>query len=280
MNITEDIRVIGLDLDSTLLKDDKTISDYTKSVLERAIEKGIYILPATGRVVSGIPECVKAVKGIEYAVCSNGASVLNLSTGEEIYSSKIPLTDALAFIDLAEKYDTMYDCYAEGRGYAEKRFMDKLECYGMEPVMMKLARQTRTTVSSLKECLTEMQCDVEKFNLFFADNEKRLKAMEELSKIPYLKITSSLPNNIEINARDCNKGTALIGFARKLGFTREQVMACGDGSNDYDMIVAAGIGVAMSNAKEELKQAADYITVSNEEDGVAKAIERLCIRMK
>ena len=83
-------------------------------------------------------------------------------------------------------------------------------------------------------------------------------------------------NNIEINAANCNKGTALLGFAAKFGYGKEQVMACGDGSNDYEMILMSGVGVAMENGLDNIKEIADYITVSNEQDGVAKAIEHFC----
>ena len=116
--------------------------------------------------------------------------------------------------------------------------------------------------------------------MFFLDLEERAKVLEDLSKIPYLKVTSSLTNNLEINALHCNKGEALLNFGEKMGFDRSQVMCCGDGNNDYDMVCMCGVGVAMMNAVDSLKEAADYITYSNEEDGVARAIERLCMRMQ
>ena len=280
MTIDQDIRVIGLDLDSTLLRDDKTISDYTKRILEKAIERGIYVLPATGRAMNAVPECVRAVKGIRYAVCSNGASVVNLETEEELYSSKIDLEYALEILDKLEAYGTMYDCYIDGCGYTEKRFYDFLDHYGVEPHIKKLINSTRMPIDNLKEMMIKLGKPVEKFNMFFLDLEERARIYEELSKAPGIKVTSSLTNNLEINGVNCNKGAALLGFAERMGFTREQVMACGDGNNDYDMICMCGVGVAMMNAVELLKEAADYITYTNEEDGVAKAIERLCMRMQ
>ena len=280
MVINQDIRVVGLDLDSTLLKDDKTISAYTKHTLEKAIERGIYILLATGRVMNAIPDCVKAIEGIRYAVCSNGAAVVDLETGDELYSAKIPFSQALEVFDILDSYGTMFDCYIAGAGYTERRFYEHLDRYGIEPHISRMIRKTRQPVEDLRQTILDLNCPVEKFNIFFLDLEERAKVLEDLSKIPYLKVTSSLTNNLEINALHCNKGEALLNFGEKMGFDRSQVMCCGDGNNDYDMVCMCGVGVAMMNAVDSLKEAADYITYSNEEDGVARAIERLCMRMQ
>lgn len=271
-----DIKVIGLDMDGTLLRDDKTISEYTESVLRRAIDQGIHILPATGRVKIGIPECIRGMEGIRYGICSNGASVLDLETGEEIYSCRISTEDAIKMVDIMEEYDTIYDAYIDGQGYVDERFYYHLEQFKIEDEIGKMYTKTRKPILSLRSFIIEGNYQIEKFNMFFSDPEKRLQALESLSQLGFVKVTSSLYNNIEINAADCNKGTALLGFASKLGYVKEQVMSCGDGSNDFEMISMSGVGVAMENGLAEIKDAADYITVTNEEDGVAKAIEYFC----
>ncbi|MDO4554222.1 MAG: Cof-type HAD-IIB family hydrolase [Lachnospiraceae bacterium] len=280
MTVDQDIRVVGLDLDGTLLRDDKTISEWTRHVLEQAALRGIYVLPATGRTRTGIPDFVQAIEGIQYGVCSNGATVVDLSTGEEIYSSKLSYEDSLRLLDIIEGYHTMHDCYIEGEGYTEERYIEELSAYGVEPKIQELIKNTRTSVKDLRQVIEELQCPVEKFNMFFQDLNKREKVLKELSKLPFIKVTSSLTNNLEINAADCNKGSALLGFAKAKGFSKEQVMCCGDGNNDYDMIRMCGIGVAMTNGVENIKEAADYITYTNNEDGAAKAIVRLCFRMQ
>ena len=92
-----------------------------------------------------------------------------------------------------------------------------------------------------------------------------------------MEITSSIPNNLEINARGVTKGRGLLVLAETLGLSRSQVMACGDSGNDLTMIQNAGLGVAMANATPEVLAAADFVTASNNEDGVAKAIERFVL---
>ena len=93
-----------------------------------------------------------------------------------------------------------------------------------------------------------------------------------------LSISDSMGTNLEINAPGVNKGMGLIQLGRLLGIEREEIMACGDGLNDLAMLRAVGFGVAMANGNEEVKKYADYVTGSNDEDGVAKAIEKFVLR--
>ena len=92
-----------------------------------------------------------------------------------------------------------------------------------------------------------------------------------------MELVGSLKYNIEINAKGVNKGTGLVRLGRLLGIPREEIMACGDGDNDTAMLREAGFGVAMANAEEQVKRAADYITSGNEEEGAARAIEKFVL---
>ena len=119
---------------------------------------------------------------------------------------------------------------------------------------------------------------MDKIQALFADMEERDAAWKELEQQGGLALVGSLGYNIEINAAGVNKGTALVELGRILGIKREEIMACGDGDNDADMLREVGLGVAMENAIDTVKEAADYITVSNNEQGAAKAIERFALR--
>ena len=112
--------------------------------------------------------------------------------------------------------------------------------------------------------------------MFFAREEERQKAFTELEKVPDLAVTCSLVNNLEINDRSCNKGDALLNLGKILDISLDQIMACGDGNNDYEMIKQAGTGVAMENGEPGVKKIADFITKTNDEEGVAFAIEHFC----
>ena len=110
--------------------------------------------------------------------------------------------------------------------------------------------------------------------MFFSDMDDRRKTLEELKILKTSKVCSGMPNNIEINHGEVNKGNALKWLCEKLDIDISELIAFGDGGNDIDMIKTAGCGVAMANACEELKKISDIITKSNDEDGVAYILER------
>ena len=141
-------------------------------------------------------------------------------------------------------------------------------------------QETQLMDVSVQGTLGVTEEDVEKINIFLADLKDREPLCRELEQEPDLVITSSLYNNLEINASSATKGRALMWLADYLKIDREATMALGDGGNDLSMIQAAGIGVAMVNGLEEVKAAADFITMSNDEDGVAAAVEKFVLNSK
>lgn len=267
--------IVAADLDGTLLTDEKKLTDKNKKVIEKVIEKGGYFVPATGRPISGIPEFLKEIKGAKYIILSNGATVFNMQTEEIIYRNQFTPEEAKKLITILRGFDTMFDFYADGVGRIEANFLEDLQKYNIEPEIQKVVKKTRRPVDSLDAFLEKEQCYVEKFNMFFAEQERREEVRAELKKIPNILVTSSLANNLEINAATCNKGNALKALADYLGIEIEKTMTFGDNSNDIAMIKEAGLGVAMKNGSDEAKKAADYISeYSNNESGVGLAIEK------
>ena len=119
---------------------------------------------------------------------------------------------------------------------------------------------------------------VEKINYFFNNQDERLRARKALEARGDVLVSSSFRNNLEINAMGADKGSALLRLANHLGIGRTETMAFGDGENDLSMIECAGFGVAMENGEEVVKAAADYITITNNEAGVAKAIRQFVLK--
>ena len=172
-------------------------------------------------------------------------------------------------------FQTMYDVYIDGSGWGEARFMERMEDYGISPVIRKMIKETRRVVPNVIEEVKMRACSVEKINYFFGDLQERQRAREALLLRGDVLVSSSFPNNLEINAPGAAKGEALLRLAEKLGIEPQQTMGFGDGENDLTLIQKAGIGVAMGNAVESLKEEADYVTSTNDEDGVAAALEHL-----
>ena len=138
---------------------------------------------------------------------------------------------------------------------------------------------TRVPTKGMRSYVVDSRNSVEKFNLFFKQEREcsRIEAREALKRFSYLTVTSSIGNNLEINHMEATKGSGLSALADYLCLERDQVMAFGDGENDISMLKAAGMGVAMENASSIVKDSADTVTLSNDEDGVALAIEKFVL---
>ena len=274
-----DIRLIAVDLDGTLLNSQKELTPRTKEALTRAAEKGVHIVPATGRTFGGVPEMVRSLPFVRYGICINGGSVWDAQIDGAIHTAEIPYERAEEIFDYVEQFHTMYDCYVDGWGKSDRKFFDHLLDYVDEDVV-KIIKATRSPVDDFRGYIRSLGHDIQKIILFFRDLEVHDRMIEKIrADLPDMAVTAALPCNIELNNKDANKGAALRILCEHLGFGSEQAMAFGDGGNDQSMIETAGLGVVMANGVPELKAAADYITLSNDEDGVAAAIEKFVLNV-
>ena len=273
------IKMIGLDLDGTLLTDKKELTARTKAVISSALRRGIVVLVATGRPWMGIPEELRNFPGMRYALTSNGARVIDTQENRVIEEHLLSPRLALKVLETCGKYDTLQEVYFDGQGYAPADKMAVVERYHRNPSMCEYMRKTRIPVDNIFKLVKEENRGLDKVQALFADMEERTQAWRELREVSGLELVGSLKYNIEINAAGVNKGTGLVNLGKMLGIKRGEIMAFGDGDNDIVMLKEVGIGVAMANAEAKVKEAADYITMSNEEDGVAEAIEKMVLRV-
>ena len=262
--------MIGMDLDGTLLKTNKELTAYTKDVLKRAAEQGIIVMPATGRPFSGIPKELTGLQEIRYAVTANGARVIDMEKNEVIVEELLAYDIAEVILTIFERYDTFREIYYHGIGYASKEALTRIDKYLNIPAMADYITSTRVPVDDVRAKFEEMNQPVDKIQALFTSVEDRDAARKEIEEVSGIEITGALPMNLEINAAGVNKGKAMIELGKVLGIPREEIMAFGDGNNDLKMLKEVGTGVAMENAIPSLKEAADYVTLSNDEEGVAK----------
>lgn len=273
----QQIKMIGLDLDGTLLNTKKELTDHTRRVLAEAINAGILVLMATGRPFTGIPEELRTFPGIHYALTSNGARVLDTDHNKILIEQLLPMESAKKALRIFEKYDTLSEIYFDGQGYADAAKLDNVGKYHHDPNMWNYVRTTRIAVPDIWDVIAKENRNMDKVQALFANMDERAAAWKELSELKELELVGSLSYNIEINAAGVNKGTALVALGEMLGIPRESIMACGDGDNDVHLLQEVGFGVAMANAQPQVKEAADHITASNDEDGVARAIEKFAL---
>ena len=278
-----DIKIIALDLDGTLLDSEKRLSETNRKALERAAEKGVLIVPTTGRFFGMMPPAVRDLPFVRYAITINGAQVYDRETDTAIVRDEIPLEMALQVMELLDRYDVIYDCYRQNWGWMTAALQEKAADYATNEHYLKMVREFRKPVPELKAHLRETAADgdVQKVMLF-APNRERSTAIDCLRRLsdeitarfPEIKVTASTWNNIELNIKTAHKGNALKRFAEHLGYTLEKCMAFGDGMNDFTMVEAAGLGVAMENAEPEVKRVAKWLAPSNDADGVAAGLEK------
>lgn len=268
------IELIALDLDGTLLNSEKCLSKRNKEALVQCIQRGIQIIPATGRALNGIMEEIRTIPGINYAITTNGGSIADLANGKSLNRHALSNKKALEIFQIIKKYNAMYDPYINGRGVTQPEFVEHMAQYGLPPVIQKMIRITRDTVPDIIRHVKECGEEVEKINIYLNSLEELEVLRGELSSMDGIIISSSLKNNLEINAPGATKGNALTWLSGYLGIDRDATLAFGDGENDISMLEAAGFGIAMANGLEVVKQVADEITLTNDEDGVAAAMER------
>lgn len=277
-----DIKMIAMDLDGTLLTTDKKLESRTRQALFQAAERGILIIPATGRSLTGLAPEVRALPFIRYVITGNGAAVWDLERQELVVRRAFSTEKALELWDFISGYHTMQDACVDGRARMEPEYYDRVGEFMQDEPRCLLIRSTRTPTKGLRELVADEKTVVEKFNLFFREDgeEQRQQAREDLRRLGGLSVTSSLGNNLEINHIDATKGKGLLALASYLGVSMGQVMAFGDGENDISMLQAAGMGVAMGNAPEEVKAAANLVTLDNDEEGVAYSIEKYVLKIR
>ncbi len=270
--------MIAFDLDGTLLNSEKELTDRTKQVLKEAAREGIYVLPATGRPLRGLPEELMNLPEIRYAVTANGARIMENGKEEPIFKKLIPEEYLHKIVNIFEEYDVLCDVYYDGVGYSEKEKLACIREYAPSEAVAKYILRTRMPVQNIHEKIDVEHRPADKLQALFRHREDKWKAWERIKALGCVEVTGALENNVELNALGVDKGTALLKLGEMLGIAKEEIMAFGDGANDIKMLQTVGTGVAMANAMSVLKEVADAHTLSNDEDGVAYYIEENVLR--
>ena len=275
--MNSNIKLVATDLDGTLLNSKKQLTKPLLKTIYKLQNSGIVFVPTTGRVLSSVPDAVKEIESLQYIITSNGASINNLHTGEEIASCPVPENTLMHTIKKASTLPIMIEIFYKGEAYTEKNYIDNLNRYGVVGWHKDYVISTRKPINSTLEFVKENATQIENINLIFADQNLRLNFKQYLEEKDFATVTSSSPNNLEITNKLATKGNALNTLCSRLNILPSQVAAFGDSSNDYDMLKFAGLSVAMENGEENIKKIAHHITTSCDENGVLAAIERFIL---
>lgn len=270
------MKLLAFDLDGTaFLPVSSEITERLRDTLGKAVDRGIQIVPSTGRMKNFLPETIRELRGVRYVVTANGAGVYDLEEDKKLYENLIDTQTAIHVQQVLNGYPVFVEYYNGGNAFLQEGMREEAaEQYGIPPDRMRFLQKDYTMIEEYIAFLRREQLQPEKINMPFVPEQYYDEIWERLSDMKELLLTSSIPGNIEINVASCTKGAALQALAAQLDIKQSEVMAVGDGGNDVAMLQYAGVSVAMGNAIPEAKQAAKYITDTNEEDGLAKAIEK------
>ncbi len=278
--------IIALDLDGTLLNSAKELSEGNFAALKAAAEAGWAVVPTTGRFYGGMPDVIRQLPFVHYAITINGAAVMKVRSEEgegcmdTLCGAEMPWQQAVKIMEWLDDKPVIYDCYMDNAAWMTAALKEQVDHVIADPKIRKMFHDLRRPVPELKSfvagyCADRPGMNVQKIQFFTTDMDLRARLLTEIPKVfPGILATSSSPQNIELNQMNANKGQALLDLADRLDVPREKTIAFGDGLNDITMIRAAGIGIAMDNAEPPVKAAADWITTSCDEDGVAVGIEK------
>jgi len=263
------IRLVALDLDDTLLDSHLAISRECQQAIEEVNQKGVKVTLATGRMFkSALPYAQQLNMNVPL-ITYQGAWVKNSFSGETIYYKPVPPEYGLLFLERVRSLPCHYQTYLGDELYFDRLTPQGLayaEMAGVEPVIVD---RLETVVEQGPLKILVIEEDTDRLDCW----ERELRA--EFGHCLY--ITRSKPHYLEAMHPEATKAHALAALAAYCGISREEVMAVGDSYNDLDMIRWAGLGVAVANAREPVRKAADYVTCSNDEHGVAEALRKFVL---
>lgn len=270
------VRCIALDLDRTTLNIDGILSKKNKEAIEYAIKKGVHIVVASGRAFHTLPKDVLEIKGIEYAITSNGTAIYHIPTKRCLHQYKLDGDTIKEIIQLSKSEKVTYEAFIDGKAYADSTYIDHPEIFGANQQAIAYMKATRHMVDNIEQFINEHIEEVDCMDIITKDNQLKKTLMEMLkSNVNGIYVTSSIEQLIEISNAQAGKHSGVKFIMKLLGLQQEEIAAFGDGDNDIDMLKFVGTGIAVENASVHCKEAADMITKHHNEDGVAYGVYEL-----
>jgi HAD-superfamily hydrolase, subfamily IIB len=271
------IKIIVMDIDGTVNVADKGILPKTKEVLIKAQKQGIKLILASGRPTAGMIEFGKELemdKNGGLLISYNGSKVIDMETMKEIYNMPMSVEDGKAVLEHMKKFEVYPMIEKEDYIYVNDVFNCMIEFNGKEiNILQHESRNGKYKICEKNDLAKFVDYPLNK--ILIAGNADYLQENYKAMMKPFenrLSCMFTAPVYFEFTAKDIDKATALEAILKLMGIDVGEVISFGDGHNDISLIKYAGIGVAMGNAVKELKDVADEVTLSNEENGIAECL--------
>jgi len=287
-------KLVAIDLDGTMLNSYGAVSEYTKKVIKETMNKGIEVVIASGRPIDSIKTIAKEIGNTNYFIAGNGALIFDIKKDEVIYDKYLPKKKVLEIIKLCEDNSISYNLYTDKTILATSLKYNVLY-YHKEN--FKKEENKKTNISIVKNMYEYVKnMEEEKFlKITVCEENKsifsriigRLRNIEDIDVLDVLHMSRKTIKQgtrevtieyfySEISFKDVDKWNAIEYLIDKLKIRKEEVITIGDNVNDKKMLECAGLGIAMAESTPEIIRIANYKTYTNDEDGVAKALEKWC----
>ena len=288
-------KFVAIDLDGTMLNSYGVVTENTKKVIKQAIDKGNEIIIASGRPIDSIKTIAKEIGSEKYFIAGNGALIYDIKNDEIIYEKYMSKSKVLEIIKLCEENSISYNLYTETTIIA-KALKYNVLYYHKENLKKEENKRTNITivddiykyVSNLEnpKFLKITVCDDNKF--VFQSIIRKLRKISTIEVLDVLHMsrkmikqgTEDIPIEYyytEISLKDVDKWNAIEFLMNKMNLKKEEIIAIGDNMNDKIMIENAGLGVAMKGSTPNIVDIADYVTDGNNDEGVAKVLEKFLL---
>ena len=264
-------RLIAVDMDGTVLNSKKEITPRTVEAIQKALDAGYEVVLSTGRSLSEVEQYLKLFPQMRYAILCSGAVVKDLRTGETLHRRGLDPDTARRVVEAGKGMEVSHLYFIGDGVYEAQSVRDRLEYYNCG-MYRALHEACANWVEDPYAVMLKQPEDLVKIN-FYMHDEQEYRVLGERLEAMGVSHPSGSAFNYEISAAGVSKAEGLRCLCDHLGISIRQSIACGDEGNDYDMIQAAGLGVAMGNAIAPIKAIADTVVADCDHDGVAEAIE-------
>ena len=267
-------KIVASDLDGTLLNSSGNLSEENLSAIRGLHARSAFFVPASGRSLSEIPKVLRDEESIRFYIHSSGAGIYDKQTGENL-SFGFPFSLSKEIFELVFSLDCHVTVRRGGRMLtdAEKTSDDAMLAYNVYPAHVSLLRTAGEGIENFETVMRASE-SVDMISLFFKTYSELEEAKFAFSNIDCINVVSACDYNLEITYSKAGKGNALSTLAESLGVNISETIAIGDSENDLQMLQAAGIGIAPSNAAADIREKAMDISCSNDENVVPYILKK------
>ena len=265
-------KLLAIDMDGTALTSTKKISPRTANAINELLKRGVHVVTSTGRGVAELTDYTEDFRRMNYGILISGGLIYDFFKRTPVIMHGVDEEIMMHIIDYGLQERAMVHLLTLKHSVAREQDIQHMDEFNMQ-IYFDMFNRICLRVDDFKQYIREHPGEVAKVNLYHRDRPSRDRNLERLRKFD-LSISFTERDNLEASPAGVTKASGLIELCKHLGVDIGETVAVGDGHNDVEILQTAGLGVAMGNASDDIKQFAGYVTADNDHDGVAEVIEK------